>query len=142
MKHIQSKIVVCAMFAFAPLCLSAQDDLVANDSLSAANDKEVQIAFRKIKEKDLMGGVSVVHTPELMDKSYASYSLSNMSALTCGYPNGLCGMDGYLTLFDGVPRDARDVTLSAIDQIPFLKRAQAAVLYACSAAAGLIMFDS
>lgn len=142
MKHIQSKIVVCAMFAFAPLCLSAQDDLVANDSLSAANDKEVQIAFRKIKEKDLMGGVSVVHTPELMDKSYASYSLSNMSAFTGGYTNGLWGMDGYLTLVDGVPRDASDVTLSEIEQITFLKGAQATVLYGSRAAKGVIMITT
>ena len=46
MKHIQSKIVVCAMFALAPLCLSAQDNLAANDTLSIENDKEVQVAFQ------------------------------------------------------------------------------------------------
>ena len=106
------------------------------------NDKEVQVAFRKISEKDLMGGISVVHIPELMDKNFSTYSLSNMTAFAGGVTGNLWGMNECLVLVDGVPRDANNVTPSEIEQITFLKGAQATVLYGSRAAKGVIMITT
>ena len=142
MKYIQSKIIVCTMFAFSTLCLMAQNDLAESDTLSAVNDENVQVAFRKINKNDLMGGISAVKIPELMDKNFSTYSLSGMTAFAGGYTGNLWGMDGCLILVDGVPRDAGNVTPSEIEEITFLKGAQAVVLYGSRAAKGVILITT
>lgn len=130
------------MLAFSPMCLSAQYDLVEIDSLDAKNGETVQVAFRKIDKNDLVGGVSVVNIPELLDKNYTTYSLSGMNAFTGGFTGNLWGMDDCLILVDGVPRAANNVMSSEIEQISFLKGAQASVLYGSKAAKGVIMITT
>lgn len=142
MKHIQSIVVICTMLAISPLSLLAQNEIIANDTLGIENDKTVQVAFRKITEKDMMGGISTIQIPELMDKNFSTYSLSNMSAFAGGYTGNLWGMDGCLILVDGVPRDATNVTPSEIEQITFLKGAQASVLYGSRGAKGVILITT
>lgn len=143
MKHILTKFVTCAMLVFSPMCLWAQYNAVENDSLNMADDDDiVQVAFRKVKKSDLTGGVSVVNIPELLDKNFTTYSLSNMNSLVGGFTGNLWGMDDCLILVDGVPRAANNVMSSEIEQITFLKGAQAAVLYGSRAAKGAILITT
>lgn len=144
MKYIQSIFILCAMFVFCPFATKAQT-LDQNEADSLKSDKEslVQIAFRKVAQSDLLGGVSVVNVEELSKKNYNTYSLDNMQAYIGGWNgNSLWGMDadnaGYLVLVDGIPRVANNVLPSEIDQITFLKGAQAVVLYGSRAAKGVI----
>lgn len=110
------------------------------DSLTATNEGEmVQVAYRKVNQNDLLGGVSFVNVEKLMDKNYITYSLTDMQNYVGGWNgNSLWGMDSYLCLVDGVPRDANNVMPSEIEQISFLKGAAAVVLYGSRAADGVI----
>ena len=72
MKHIHTKIVLGAMLAFSPMGLMAQDGMEAEDADSLARGNEVNVAFRTLNEKDLMGGVSVVDVLKLTDKNYST----------------------------------------------------------------------
>lgn len=144
MKYIQTRFILCAMIVASPLWAEAQITLGnETDSLAIEQDQMVQVAFRKVAQKDLLGGVSVVNMEELTEKNYNTYSLDNMQGYVGGWNgNSLWGMDadnaGYLVLVDGVPRDANNVMPSEIAQISFLKGAQAVVLYGSKAAKGAI----
>lgn len=148
MKYIQAKFILCAMLAVSPMFVSAQaTDWNETDSLANEKDPMVQVAFRKVAQKDLLGGVSVVNVEELTKKNYNTYSLDNMQGYVGGWNgNSLWGMDGdnagYLVLVDGVPRDANNVMPSEIAQISFLKGAQAVVLYGSKAAKGAVVITT
>ena len=148
MKDKQTKFILLAMLTAAP-CLAGAQSAIENDTdtLSTGNDAEVQVAFRKVSRKDLLGGVSVVNMEELTRKNYNTYSLDNMQGYVGGWNgNSLWGMDGdnagYLVLVDGVPRDANNVMPTEIEQITFLKGAQAVVLYGSKAAKGAILIST
>ncbi len=148
MKYIQSKFILCSMLVTAPALTYAQTpDEEGTDSLARKESPEVQVAFRKMAQKDLLGGVSVVDVEELTKKNYNTYSLDNMQGYIGGWNgNSLWGMDGdhagYLVLVDGVPREANNVMPSEIAQITFLKGAQAVVLYGSRAAKGAILIST
>lgn len=148
MKYIQARFILCAMLATSSVLASAQvADWNETDSLANKKDQMVQVAFRKVSQKDLLGGVSVVNVEELTKKNYNTYSLDNMQGYVGGWNgNSLWGMDGdnagYLVLVDGVPRDADNVMPSEIAQISFLKGAQAVVLYGSKAAKGAIVITT
>lgn len=144
MKHIHIRFILSvAIVAFSQNYMGAQEVAeLETDSLNAA-DPSVQIAFRKVAESDLTGGVSVINMQELNDKNYSTYSLDNLQGYVGGWNgNSLWGMDGdnagYLVLVDGVPRDADNVLPSEIEQITFLKSASAVVLYGSRASKGVI----
>jgi hypothetical protein len=127
MKNIRIKSVLCAALATSSLYVGAQNlpsELLdaSSDSLSVAEEELVQVAYRKVNKKDLLGGVSSVNVEELMKKDYFTYSLDGMENMVSGW-NGssLWGMDSYLVLVDGVPRDANNVMPSEIKDITFLK---------------------
>ena len=136
------------MLATSSVLASAQAaDWNETDSLANKKDQMVQVAFRKVAQKDLLGGVSVVNVEELTKKNYNTYSLDNMQGYVGGWNgNSLWGMDGdnagYLVLVDGVPRDANNVMPSEIAQISFLKGAQAVVLYGSKAAKGAVVITT
>ena len=148
MKYIQSKFILCSMLVTAPALTHAQTpDEEGIDSLARKESPEIQVAFRKMAQKDLLGGVSVVNVEELTQKNYNTYSLDNMQGYIGGWNgNSLWGMDGdhagYLVLVDGVPREANNVMPSEIAQITFLKGAQAVVLYGSRAAKGAILIST
>jgi TonB-dependent SusC/RagA subfamily outer membrane receptor len=97
------------------------------------------VAFRKVKKRDLVGGVSAVDMQELLKKNYITYSLDGMEALAPGYNgNSMWGMGSYLLMIDGVPRNVGNVMPTEIDQISFLKGAAAVALYGSRAAKGVI----
>ncbi|WP_348798369.1 SusC/RagA family TonB-linked outer membrane protein [Flavobacterium adhaerens] len=98
----------------------------------------VQIAFKKEQGKDLMGGISYINLPEILQKNYTVNSLEGTNALIGGFNGTLWGMGGYLVLVDGAPRDASTVLSTEIDQITFLKGVSAVALYGSRAAKGVI----
>lgn len=144
MKLKYTRFILLAMaLGFLPYPAEAQTiEADETDSLSAASPL-VQVAFRKVAESDLMGGVSVINMEELNEKNYSTYTLDNLQGYVGGW-NGtsLWGMDGdnagYLVLVDGVPRDIDNVVPSEIAQITFLKSAAAVVLYGSRASKGVI----
>jgi TonB-dependent SusC/RagA subfamily outer membrane receptor len=76
---------------------------------------------------------------DLIEKNYTTYSLDNMGGLVGGWAgNSIWGMDEYLVLVDGVPRDANNVMPTEIEQITFLKSAASVVLYGSRAAKGVV----
>ena len=82
MKYIKSNSIFC-MFLASSIYLNAQDvqnglPMLLTDSLQAEQDEVVQVAFKQVNEKDLLGGVSFVNMEELMEKNYITYSLSDM----------------------------------------------------------------
>lgn len=78
------------------------------------------MAYRKVNKNDLLGGVSSVNVEELLKKNNFTYSLDNMQSMVNGWNgNSLWGMDSYLVLVDGVPRDANNVMPSEIKDITF-----------------------
>lgn len=105
-------------------------------------EKLVQVAYRKEREDDLLGGISYVNLPELLDKNYITYPLDNMEAFVPGFHGNLWGMNEYLVLVDGVPRDLSSVQPTAIDQISFLKGISAVALYGSRAAKGAILITT
>lgn len=127
MNSIRIKSVLCVALAVSSLCVGAQDL------------QSVQVAYRKANKDDLPGGVSTVNIEELMNKNYITYSLTDMQGYVGGWNgNSLWGMDQYLVLIDGVPRDANNVMPSEVEQVTFLKSAAAVVLYGSRAANGVI----
>jgi len=108
-------------------------------SLIKEDSNLVQIAFKKQESKDLMGGISFVNLPEILEKNYTTYSLDGVQALIGGFTGGsIWGMSGYLVLVDGAPRDIGTVLSTEVEQISFLKGVSAAALYGSRAAKGVI----
>lgn len=143
-KSCKSKFLLATFAIVSPLCTNAR--VLETDTVNG--DKElVQVAYRKVAKKDLLGGVSVVDVAGIAKKNYTTYSLDNMQGYIGGYNgNSLWGMDsnnaGYLVLVDGVPREATNVMSSEIEQITFLKGAQAIVLYGSKAAKGAVLITT
>ncbi|TDN90388.1 TonB-linked SusC/RagA family outer membrane protein [Salegentibacter sp. 24] len=106
------------------------------------SDRLVQVAYREEEKKDLMGGISYVDIPELLEKNYITSPLDNMQALVPGFNGNIWGMDEYLVLVDGVPRDVGSVQPTAITQISFLKGVSAVALYGSRAAKGAILITT
>ena len=129
--------------------LALMTAMPAEAQIDAADSAQVQVAFRKVAKEDILGGVSSLNYRDLMDKNYNTYSLDNMQGYVAGF-NGasMWGFnegsvtDPVLVLIDGVPRDANNVLPSEIDEITFLKGAQAVVLYGSRAAKGVIMITT
>lgn len=106
------------------------------------NDKSVQVAFRKVQEKDLLGDVSYVNIPEILQKNYTTYSLDGLQAFVGGFNGNIWGSGGYLVLVDGIPRDATTILPVEIEQVTFLKGVAAVALYGSRAAKGVIYITS
>ncbi|TJZ53297.1 SusC/RagA family TonB-linked outer membrane protein [Sphingobacterium olei] len=111
--------------------MQLQDSLMADSTL-------VQVAFRKVRKKDLMGEVQAIDFAKLLQKNYTTYSLDNLDALISGYNGNIWGSGGHLVLVDGFPRDANNVMPTEIEQISVLKGANAIALYGSRAAKGVI----
>ena len=109
------------------------------DSLSEYSEP-IQVAYRKVAYRDLLGGVSSVNTADLMKKNYHTGTLDNMQAFVGGWNGSLLwGLDEYLSIVDGTPREFDTLKPDEIESITFLKGAQAVVLYGSRAAKGAIL---
>ncbi len=135
------------------LCLTAALPAVAQ--IDVADSAQVNVAFRKVAKEDLNGGVSTLNYRELMKKNYNTYSLDNMQGYVAGFNgNGMWGFEGssdynadntpngLLVMIDGVPRAANNVKPDEIEDITFLKGAQAVVLYGSRAAKGVVLITT
>jgi len=138
------------MFAVSPLMAHAQ----ADDADSVVVKKKVHVAFRDKDPEHLLGGISYVDMEELQKKDYTQSSLEDMYALVGGWNgNNLWGMDNDrldtndnsnlpVVIIDGVKRPSNNVLPSEIEQITFLKGAQAVVLYGAKGAKGAILITT
>ena len=152
MKKIKTNIFLFAMMAAAPLTAGAQ---TADDADSTVVKKKVHVAFRDVDADHLLGGVSYVDMEELSKKDYTMGSLEDMLGLVGGWNgNNLWGMDNNrldneddngnlpVVIIDGVKRPSNNVLPSEIEQITFLKGAQAVVLYGAKGAKGAILITT
>ena len=151
MDKMKRNIFLFAMLAVSPLMVNAQ---TADDADSAVVKKKVHVAFRDKDADLLLGGVSYVDMEELSKKDYTMGSLEDMYALVGGWNGGnLWGMDNDgldtndnsnlpLVIIDGVKRPSNNVQPSEIEQITFLKGAQAVILYGSKAAKGAILITT
>ena len=151
MKHIKTNIFLFAMLMASPVTGFAQ---TADDADSTVVKKKVHVAFRDVDADHLLGGVSYVDMEELSKKDYTQSSLEDMYGLVGGWNgNNLWGMDNDrldnndndnmpLVIIDGVKRPSNNVLPSEIEQITFLKGAQAVVLYGSKGAKGAILITT
>ena len=82
---------------------------------------KVQVAFRSIDQRDLLGGVSVIDMKEMSEKAYTSNSLGFVDNVVGGFNGNIWGNTEYLVIVDGMVRDANNVLPHEIDQITLLK---------------------
>ncbi len=139
------------MLSASPLMVNAQ---TTDDTDSLVAKKKVHVAFRDKDADDLLGGISYVDMEELQKKDYTMSSLEDMYALVGGWNgNNLWGMDNDrldnndngnmpLVIIDGIKRPSNNVLPSEIEQITFLKGAQAVVLYGSKGAKGAILITT
>ena len=151
MKKIKTNILLLAMVAASPLTVNAQ---TADDADTTVVKKKVHVAFRDTDPDHLLGGISYIDMEELSKKDYTMSSLEDMYALVGGWNgNNLWGMDNErldnndnsnmpLVIIDGVKRPSNNVLPSEIEQITFLKGAQAVVLYGAKGAKGAILITT
>jgi len=151
MKNIKINIFLLAALAASPLTLNAQ---TVDEADSLAAKKKVHVAFRDKDADQLLGGISYVDMEELQKKDYTMSSLEDMYALVGGWNgNNLWGMDNDrldnndnsnmpLVIIDGVKRPSNNVLPSEVEQVTFLKGAQAVVLYGPKAAKGAILITT
>ena len=139
------------MLAASPMTVNAQ---TTDDADSTVAKKKVHVAFRDKDADHLLGGISYVDMEELQKKDYTTGSLDDLYALVGGWNgNNLWGMDNDrldnndngnlpLVIIDGVKRPSNNVLPSEIEQITFLKGAQAVVLYGAKGAKGAILITT
>jgi TonB-linked SusC/RagA family outer membrane protein len=101
--------------------------------------RQVNTAYQVKDRSNLLGGISFVNIPELLEKNYFTWTLDNMEGFAPGFHGNIWGNNEYLLLVDGVPRDPGSVMPIEIEQITFLKGASAVALYGSRAAKGVIM---
>src|SRR5690606_13841001 len=106
-----------------------------------ANSK-IKVGYQSMDRNNLIGGVSYVNMPEIMEKNFITYSLGNMEAFAGGFHGSLWGMNDVLILVDGVPRDGTSVMRTEVEQVTFLKSAPALALYGSRAAKGVILITT
>ena len=151
MEKIKTNIILFAMLAVSPLTVNAQ---VEDEADSVVVQKKVHVAFRDKDPDHLLGGISYVDMEELQKKDYTMGSLEDMYALVGGWNgNNLWGMDNErldnndnanlpIVIIDGVKRPSNNVLPSEIEQVTFLKGAQAVVLYGPKGAKGAILITT
>ena len=145
MKHIYKGLVLCGAFAFSAMQVHAQTTLEDFENLATeleADDNKVDVAFRSVDEKDLLGSVSVIDMEEMNKKAYSTYSLDFVENVIGGVNGNIWGNNEYLVIVDGMVRDANNVQPSEIDNIVVLKGAQAVVLYGPRASKGVIQITT
>lgn len=143
MTNIKLKNIFLALAGIS-LTVQAQETeprLAGNVQTGSAGDS-VQVAFRSFARQDLMGAVSTVSASKLMQKNYMTYILDGMQSLVGGYNGGLWNQGDVLVLVDGVPRDAGNVSPEEVENITFLKSAQAIALYGSRACKGVVLITT
>lgn len=143
MKKKNIKTFCGLMIASLGMTLGVHAQEAVSGQTQPNTDSIVNIAFRPIARKNVLGGVSIVNVPELLKKNYAVGSLDNLQSFVGGYTNnGNIWGQGALILVDGVPRQAADVRLVEVESITVLKAASAIVQYGSRASKGVILITT
>lgn len=151
MKNIKTNIFLFAMLTASPLMVNSQ---TINEGDSTVAKQKVHVAFHDVDADNLLGGISYIDMEELQKKDYTMGSLEDLTGLVGGWNgNNLWGMDNErldnndngnlpLVIIDGIKRPSNNVLPSEIEQVTFLKGAQAVVLYGPKAAKGAILITT
>jgi len=139
MKHIRIGTVLLGLCFCISMGAFGQSEIVIEPK-TARNDSLVNVAYTTVSKKDLSNAISVLNPSEYIDKGFGTYSLEGIDALIGG--TNFWGLGSVLVLVDGVPRSSDDATLAEIDQITYLKGANAVVLYGSRAANGVILIKT
>jgi TonB-linked SusC/RagA family outer membrane protein len=139
MKLIRIGTILCGMCLCSFLKVAGQTADMYKTMISG-NDSLVHVAYGTVEKKDLSGAISVLNPSEYLDKDYGTYPLEGINAFIGG--SNLWNLGTPLVLIDGVPGNITDVTTTEIDQITFLKGANAVVLYGSRAANGVILITT
>ena len=82
MKHIYKGLVLLsAAFAFGSIYAVAQETTGISTESTDSLGNIVEIPFRTIDQKDLLGGVSVINMSEFNDKAYTTGSFDLLSTV-------------------------------------------------------------
>ncbi|MGI6047830.1 MAG: TonB-dependent Receptor Plug Domain protein [Firmicutes bacterium ADurb.Bin419] len=135
-------LVFCITFVFGSTHVIAQEGLT--DIFESENDSltNIEVAFRTVNEKDLLGGVSVINVQDLTKRAYTTYSLDFVENVVGGMNGNIWGMNEYLVVVDGMVRDANNVIPSEIEHITILKGTAAVVLYGSRASKGVVQITT
>lgn len=139
MKYTRIGAVLLGFCLTISIGASGQSDTIKNSETSY-NDSLVHVAYGTVNKNDLPNAISVLNPSEYLDKSFGTYALDGADALVGG--TNLWGLGGVLVLIDGVPRSISNIISSEIEQITFLKGANAVVLYGSRAANGVILITT
>ncbi|QEC45187.1 SusC/RagA family TonB-linked outer membrane protein [Pseudobacter ginsenosidimutans] len=112
----------------------------STDLQTPGSDSLVRIAYRTVNRKDIPGAISILNPPQYLDKHFGTYPLEGVEAFAGG--TNLWNIGTALVLIDGVPRSIGDITTNEIEQITFLKGANAVVLYGSRAANGVMLITT
>jgi TonB-linked SusC/RagA family outer membrane protein len=141
MKHIKIGLLLMGFCLFFSLGAAGQTESTGVDSLlSFSNDSLVHVAYRSVNKIDLPNATAVLNPSEYLDKFYGTYALAGVDAFVGG--SNLWNLGGALVLVDGVPREVGNLITNEIEQITFLKGANAVVLYGSRAANGVILITT
>jgi TonB-dependent SusC/RagA subfamily outer membrane receptor len=102
----------------------------------------VPVAFRKVSQDDLLGGISTVNYKSIFEKNFSTNGFDGLEAFAAGFHGNIWGMNGYLVMIDGVPREIDNIMPSEIDQITVLKSAAAVALYGSRGAKGVVLITT
>lgn len=125
--------ICCVFFAISFLNILGMKAQEKNDS--------VNVAFGNIAKRDVLGAVSTLNIPDIMNKSYSTYSLDGIQSFVGGYNGNIWGQSPLL-LVDGIPRSSSDILSSEIESISVLKDASSIVLYGSRAAKGVVLITT
>lgn len=141
MKHIHKGLVCGLALSLTCATASAQAEELTGLEADSLN-KTVEVAFRTVKQNDLLNGVSVINMKDMEKKAYSDYSLSFLDNEIAGFNGNIWGNNEYLTVVDGMVRDANNVLPHEIEQITVLKGAAAVVLYGSRGAKGVVQITT
>lgn len=138
MKYIKIVLVSCGM-CFGVI-FGAVGQTIERVPDTSVIDSLVHVAYGTVSFKDLAGAISVLNPSSYLEKHYGTYPLEGTEAFIGG--SNLWNLGAALVLIDGVPRSLNDITTNEIEQISFLKGANAVVLYGSRAANGVTLITS
>ncbi len=138
MKHIRIGLTLFGMCFCLLIGANAQTD--STKVKVSDDDTLVRVAYKSVKTGDLLNGISVLNPSDYLDKDYSSYPLDGSVAFVGG--ENLWKLGNRLILIDGVQREVSDITASEIEQITYLKGANAIVLYGARASNGVILITT
>lgn len=120
-------------------------EIILHDAIFLMGSEDmVNIAFGKVKKKEVIGAVSVINSEKIRttdaNENISSTLLGKFPGLLAN--NYLRGLGSALIVVDGIPRDPSTLNLSEIDQVTVLKDGHSAILWGSAAKNGVIQITT